>query len=221
MRTGREGYTAATGSDFAHLLEQEWYEHKMLGVWADYGRYLAEPLAALTLWGDLGEVTVRSDGAGVIAHALVASHPGIRVSIAALPSRCAWFRSDLQTLDAAQLSRISFAEAAPFDPTAPSDAVLLVRTLGSLATDDAVLALQRSVDSLRQGGRLLVHEDRLDAEELDEHETEADLLGYALHGTGVRTDAELRALFAAADLDVADAVTFGWGSTLYLLEPRG
>lgn len=99
--------------------------------------------------------------------------------------------------------------------------MLLVRTLGSLATDDAVLALQRSVDSLRQGGRLLVHEDRLDAEELDEHETEADLLGYALHGTGVRTDAELRALFAAADLDVADAVTFGWGSTLYLLEPRG
>lgn len=220
VRTGREGYTAATGADFASLLGQEWYEHRMLGIWADYGRYLAEPLATLPIWESVGDVTVRSDGAGVLAQALVANHPGIRVRIAALPSRCAWFRTDLSSLDEGRLSRISFTDAAPFDPTPASDAVLIVRTLAALANPDAVLALRRAAGSLTPGGRLFVHEERLNPDEADEHEAEADLLNYTLHGTGVRTDAELRMLFDAAGLEVENAETFGWGSTLYRLSPR-
>lgn len=167
-------------------------------------------------------MTVRSAAAGAIAHALVSTHPALRVTIAALPSRLAWYREDLAggSLDPARLDRISFVERALFEPTAPSDAVLLVRELEPLEPSDAALALRRAAASLRAGGRILVEEELLDPDDADEHPAEADVLRYTLHGTGLRTDAELRAIVADAGLEVEAADVFGWGITLYRLAPR-
>lgn len=222
IRSGRESYTAVTGSDYQSLLRQDWYERQQLELLADYGRYLAEPLAALPIWADLATVTVRSAAAGTLAQALVSAHPGIRVTVAALPSQVAWYRDDLAKaeMDDERRGRISFAEHAPLDETVPSSAVALVRELASLTDADAALALRRAVASIEPGGRVLVHEELLDPDEHDEHEAEADVLNYALYGTGQRTDAEIRAVFGDAGLDVEAAEVFGWGSTLYRLTPR-
>lgn len=222
IRTGGDGYAAATGGSYASLLQEEWYERRMLELLADYARYVAEPLAALELWSGIDTVTVRSDAAGVIAQALVGALPNLRVTIAALPSRIALLREQLEAsaADADARSRISFTEHSLFETTTSTGVVLIAKELGALSSADAVLALRRAAASLAPGGHVVVHEELLDAEELDEHVSEADLLEYSLHGTGVRTDAELRALFDEAGLTVEDATVFGWGARIYRLAAR-
>ncbi|MGO1665169.1 SIP domain-containing protein [Candidatus Corynebacterium faecigallinarum] len=222
LRTGSEAYTSVTGQKYASLRTAQWYEDKLLNQLAKFVRFLAEPLAQSAALKGLDHVVVRSDAAGVMAQSLVAHHPHTRVTIAGLPSQIAWFRADLPDSipDFAQRERVSLIERSLFETTPAADAVLLNRELAAHNDADAAHALRRAAESLTHGGRILLIEDTFDAEHPDEHDGEADLLNYALHGTGLRTKDELHAVISTAGLAVENIEAFGWGGTLHCLTPQ-
>ncbi|ALJ18951.1 siderophore-interacting protein [Microbacterium sp. No. 7] len=221
VRTGGESYTSVTGQSYADLSAEPWYEDRALEQISDFGRYLAEPLAQSPTVQGFPTVTVRSEGAGVMASAIVAAVPEARVTIADLPSRVAWFRGDLATsvADEEHLSRIDFVERSLFETAPATDAVLIVKELGRHRHDDAVHVLRRAAAGLTDGGALLVVEDILKTDELDEHEVEADLQMFTLYGTGIRTEEELLALFADAGLRVHSEEPVGWGFRMFRVVP--
>ncbi len=66
---------------------------------------------------------------------------------------------------------------------------------------------------------MLLIEETFDIEDLDEHDGEADLLALTVHGSGLRTAAELDAVTARAGLTRTATHTVGWGTTVYKLVP--
>lgn len=221
VRTGGPAYEAVTGRSYARLRQDPAYEHRMLEDTARFAAYLAEPLAASAAFADAEHVVVHANGAVAVAAALVARHPGLRVTIPALPTAAGWLRDDLpETVpDAAQRDRITILEQSVFESTPAADAVVIVHTLHEHQDAEAALILRRATESLVPGGRLLLVEDTLDDEQ-DEHEAEADLLLLALHGSGCRTPEELDAVIRAAGLATADRESVGWGSILRVLTTR-
>ncbi|HEY9311464.1 siderophore-interacting protein [Williamsia sp.] len=217
IRTGHEGYTTVTGNSYEALLGEDWYATKHHEHAAETTRYYAEPLAHARALTGIEHLLIRSDAPAVIAHALIDTHRDIRVTIAGLPSHIAWVREDMpETIpDNEHRSRVTLTEKSLFETAPGTDAILFDRQLGTHHTDDAVHALRQAASSLTVGGRLLIIEDTLTVDDLDEHESEVDLLNYALHGTGLRTVTELTDLFHAADLSIDAAETIGWGTILY------
>jgi hypothetical protein len=97
--------------------------------------------------------------------------------------------------------------------------VFVIRAFKTLPDADAAHALRRVAENLLPGGRLLLVEDVFDTDELDEHDGEADLLALTVHGSGLRTEAELDAVIARAGLVHAARHTVGWGTTVHELVP--
>ena len=221
VRTGGESYTHVTGQSYAELGKEEWYERKTLEQISDFGRYLAEPIAESPTVRACSSLTVRSEAAGVIASAVVAAASSARVTIADVPSRVSWFRGDLEASATPEegLARIDYVERSIFETAPRSEAVLIVKELGRPGRDDAAYVLRRAAAGLDAGGSLLVVEDILKTDELDEHELEADLQMFALYGTGIRTEAELFELFAAANLEIRSEEAVGWGFRMFRLTP--
>ena len=222
VRTGRESYSSVTGQTYDQLRTEDWYNDRLHTQVSGYARYFAEPLAKSESLAGIQRLVIRSEAAGVLAHAIVDANPDVLVDISGLPSHLAWARADLDASigDPGARSRIELSERSLFEATEPADAVLLVSQLNQLPEDDAALVLRRASESLTSNGRVIVYDESLNGEDLDEHETENDLLSLALHGTGVRTKAEQEAIFAAAGLAVEGVETVGWGAALYRLVPR-
>jgi NADPH-dependent ferric siderophore reductase len=222
LRTGREAYSSVTGQTYDQLRTEDWYNDRLHTQVSGYARYFAEPLAKSESLAGVQRLVIRSEAAGVLAHAIADANADIRIDISGLPSHLAWARADLDASigDPQARSRIELNERSLFEATEPADAVLLISQLNQLPADDAALVLRRASESLRSGGRVLVYDESLNGEVLDEHETENDLLSLTLHGTGVRTKAEQEAIFAAAGLAVEGVETVGWGATLYRLVPQ-
>lgn len=68
---------------------------------------------------------------------------------------------------------------------------------------------------------MLLIEDLFDTDELDEHDGEADLLALTVHGSGLRTAAELDAVIARAGLVRRAEHTVGWDTAVHELVPAG
>ena len=68
---------------------------------------------------------------------------------------------------------------------------------------------------------MLLIEETFDADNLDEHDGEADLIALTAHGSGLRTAAELDSLIAQAGLVRSATHTVGWGTTVHELVPAG
>lgn len=221
VKTGRSSYASVTGQEYSELRQEQWYESKLLDNIADFAKFIAQPLAASDLTAGTRHVVVRSDGAGPIAQALTGAHPDCRVTIVGLPAQIAYLKEDLprSVEDSGQLDRIALHEQGPDGNLPVSDTTVFVRWLDQFTDADAIRLLRSAAQSLERDGRILVLEDPFDTETLDEHAAEYDLLHLTLHGSGHRDDPELRAVFAAAGLNVETAQTVGWGNTLYSLKP--
>lgn len=221
IRTGRSAYASVTGQSFAEVRAEQDYEDRYLERLAGFQSALAEPIAKSGLLTGVEHLVIHSPGAGAQAREFLAVHPDLRITICALPAQADWLRRDLPDTipEEAERARVRVVEQSVFEPSPAADAVLISRAFKTLPDADAAHALRRSVENLAPGGRVLYVEETFDLDELDEHDGEADLLGLTVHGSGLRTPAELDQVFAAAGLVRNAAHTVGWGTTVHELAP--
>jgi NADPH-dependent ferric siderophore reductase len=221
IRTGRPSYASLTGQTFSEVRAEQDYEDRYLERLARFQATLAEPIARSALLDGVRHLVLHSGGAGAQAREFVAAHPELRVTICALPAQADWLRRDLpETIpDEQQRLRVDVVEQSVFEPGPAADAVFVIRAFKTLPDADAAHALRRVAENLLPGGRLLLVEDVFDTDELDEHDGEADLLALTVHGSGLRTEAELDAVIARAGLVHAARHTVGWGTTVHELVP--
>jgi hypothetical protein len=155
----------------------------------------------------------------VQAREIVAAHPDVRVTICVLPAQADWLRRDLpeSVPDPGHRARISVVEQSIFETGPGADAVLVVQALAEHPDADAAHALRRAAASLAPGGRVLLLEDAFEYEALAAHAAETDLLALTRAGTGLRTEAELRAVIDRAALQIVAVHRIGWGTGLHEL----
>lgn len=216
VRTGRAAYPSVTGSSFAQLRAEQWYEDRFLDRVAEVFTVVAQPLAASAALRGAEHVVVHSAGAGALAAELTAAHPELRVTICALPAQADWLRRDLPITiaDDGQRSRVRISEQTILEPIPPADVVLFASPRLPLPDAEAESALRTAAASLAPGGRILFIENTFAADELDEHDAEADLQFLTRDGTGMRTDAELDAVIERADLRIDRQGPIGRAFTL-------
>ena len=219
IRTGRSSYTSVTGQTYAEVRTEQDYEDRYLDRLARFQATLAEPIATSEILTGVRHLVLHSGGAGAQAREFVAAHPDLRITICALPAQADWLRRDLPDSipDERQRARVGVVEQSVFEPSPAADAVFVIRAFKNLADADAAHALRRAAENLLPGGRVLVVEDLFDTDALDEHDGEADLLALAVHGSGLRTAAELDAVIARAGLERSATHTVGWGTTVHEL----
>lgn len=221
IRTGRPSYAAVTGQTFAEVRAEQDYENRYLERLARFQPALAEPIATSDILDGVQHLVIHSGGAGAQAREFVAAHPDLRITICALPAQADWLRRDLPATipDERQRARVSVVEQSVFEPSPAADAVFISRAFKALPDADAAQALRRAAENLLPGGRVLLIEDTFDTDDPDEHDGEADLLGLTVHGSGLRTAAELDAVIARAGLVHSETHTVGWGTTVHDLVP--
>ncbi|MFF5075423.1 SIP domain-containing protein [Actinoplanes sp. NPDC000266] len=221
IRTGRASYASVTGQTFAEVRAEQDYEDRYLERLALFQATLAEPIARSGLLAGVRHMVLHSGGAGAQAREFVAAHPDLRVTICALPAQADWLRRDLPDTipDEQQRARVGVAEQSVFEPSPAAEVVFVIRAFKNLPDADAAHALRRAAENLLPGGRVLLVEDLFDTDDLDEHDGEADLLGLTVHGSGLRTAAELDAVIARAGLTRHATHTVGWGTTVHELVP--
>jgi len=221
IRTGRPSYASVTGQTYAEVRAEQDYEDRYLERLAKFQATLAEPIATSDILKGVRHLVLHSGGAGAQACEFVAAHENLRVTICALPAQSDWLRRDLlDTIpDEQQRARVSVVEQSVFEPSPPADVVFIIRAFKTLADADAAHALRRAAENLLPGGRVLLVEDIFDTDDLDEHDGEADLLALTVHGSGVRTAAELDDVISRAGLERSATHTVGWGTTVRELVP--
>ncbi|MFP5022489.1 SIP domain-containing protein [Pseudonocardia phyllosphaerae] len=221
IRTGRAAYAAVTGRTYGEVRAEQDYEDRNLERRAEFAPALAVPIAESGILNDVEHLVIHSDGAGALAGEFVGTRPDLRITICALPAQADWLRRDLPATipDEAQRARVSVAEQSVFEPGPAADAVLISRAFASLPDADAAHALRRATENLLPHGRVLLIEETFDLDDLDEHDGEEDLLALTVHGSGVRTDAELHAVITAAGLTRKAAHTVGWDTSVHELAP--
>ncbi len=217
IRTGQASYRTVTGQTFTDVRAEQSYEDRYLDRLARFQATLAEPIAKSGLLDGVRHLVLHSGGAGAQAREFVATHDSLRVTICALPAQADWLRRDLPDTipDEAQRARVDVVEQSVFEPSPPADVVFVIRAFKNLPDADAAHALRRAAGNLLPGGRVLLIEDTYRGD--DEHDGEADLLALTVHGSGLRTAAELDAVITRAGLAHAARHSVGWGTTVYEL----
>lgn len=221
IRTGRPSYASVTGHPFTNVRAEQAYEDRYLERLARFQPALAEPIATSEVLTGVRHLVIHSGGAGAQAREFLAAHPELRITICALPAQADWLRRDLPATipDEQQRTRVGVVEQSVFEPSPAADAVFVIRAFKSLPDADAAHALRRAAGNLLPGGRVLLIEDTFDTDDLDEHDGEADLIALTVHGSGLRTTAELDALVTRAGLVRSATHTVGWGTTIHELVP--
>jgi NADPH-dependent ferric siderophore reductase len=219
LRNGRPSYASVTGQTFADVRAEQDYEDRYLERLAKFQPALAESIARSDLLTDVRHLVIHSGGAGAQAREFVAAHEDLRVTICALPAQADWLRRDLPATipDERQRARVGVVEQSVFEPGPVANAVFISRAFKALPDADATHALRRAAENLLPGGRVLLIEEVFDTDDLDEHDGEADLLALTVHGSGLRTEAELNAVIARAGLARRATHTVGWGTTVHEL----
>lgn len=218
VRTGGPAYASVTGQSFAALRAEQWYEDRFLEEAADTASLHAGVIATSPALDGVRHLVLHSPGAGAHARELAAARPDLRLTICALPAQADWLRRDLpgSIPDPEQRARITVVAQSIFEPAPEADAVLVVDALAAHPDADAAYVLRCAAKTLAPGGRLLLLEDTF-ADQLSEHDAEADLLALTRDGTGLRSEDELRTVIDGAGLRIVTVHRIGWGSGFYQL----
>ncbi len=154
-------------------------------------------------------VAIYGEGAGVYADTLARLRPDLDISLVGLPAQNTRNLVDVADDRRDRVGRVDSSEFTAL--TAPVDLVVAVDIVDSHPDDDARMLLGVLGASAR---RVVLVTDVLDPQTTDDHATEADLLKLCLHGSGVRTEAELSALITDAGFAAPRFGALGWGSTV-------
>ena len=206
-----------TGQTFADVRTEQDYEDRYLERLARFQSALAMSIAQSGLLAGVRHLVIHSGGAAAQAREFVAVQEDLRVTICALPAQADWLRRDLPDTipDERQRARVGVIEQSVFEPGPASDAVFVSRALKALPDPDAAHALRRAAENLLPGGRVLLIEEVFDTNDLDDHDGEADLIALTVHGSGLRTAAELDSVITRAGLVRTTEHTVGWGTTVH------
>lgn len=177
--------------------------------------YVADAIAESPALDGVAEVIVGGRSAPSVADALVAAGRVTSVRLIETPARLEYIRAHHGVRPG-----IVHEPGSLLEPRRASDMVLLVEAIDRLADADAVHLLRSAAASLRPGGSVVVFIETLEEATADEHDYEEDLVTFALHGSGLRSEAELGVLVERAGLHIAARTTVGWGYPLLTLVPR-
>lgn len=217
VQTGTGDYARWFGDDFESIVQDDpELLRQRTEQWSDTASWSTAPMTQHPVFAPLGSVRVSGRSAADIALGLTENHPNLTVHLLATPAEL-----DAATTVHPALAghpRIIAEAGSPLTPPAtPVDATLFAGGLNTLPDADAVHTLR---EATRRGHEILVFGKDLNETLAHDHDYEDDLLNFALYRSGVRTDAQNRALFSEAGLQVTDQSTVGWGFTLTRLAPR-
>ncbi len=154
-------------------------------------------------------VALYGEGAGVYADTLVRERPGLTVHLVGLR---ALNHRNLADVHPDRRQRVQCRDTSEFTPlTTPVDLAIAVDIVDTHPDADAHLLLQTLASSAR---RVVLVTDLLDPASTDDHDTEDDLLRLCLHGSGRRTETEIRRLVTDAVGHTPRLGPLGWGSTV-------
>ncbi|MFD6895508.1 SIP domain-containing protein [Rhodococcus sp. NPDC060086] len=224
LRSGSAAVSAITG----HTLDEDLEAHAKLadkhhGHIADEAAFLGSALAAEYPFTGLSRILVSGTGSGVVLGSVLGSQTELTATIVDMPSELDRIRGDI---DPAVSERVSLLPQSILSPvtTGAFDAYLLLEATGRLQDCDLAMLLRNAIDSVAQGGKLVVVERLLDegsdGAPLTEDAAEFDLLMLCMHGTGVRTLHEFTAVAADAGLGVTESRLVGWGIAVLDLQRR-
>ncbi|MGP9537364.1 siderophore-interacting protein [Brachybacterium sp. AOP43-C2-M15] len=182
---------------------------------ADVATYVAGAFARSPALEGLRRAVVAGKGASTIAHALTTAHPELETRILAAPGEVRVHRDLVGDAPRITVVEGALGGAAEALGEADADVVVLVENLGRSSDEEAVRALRGAAEALAPQGSVLALAEVLEPELAHDHDYEEDLVGFALHGGGIRTHEEHLALFEAAGLSVPERSTVGWGFTVY------
>ena len=211
VRTGSGDYASWFGASPTERMDREPGQlGPLMEDDAEMAQYLTGALIGAGVLDGRVRVVVAGRAPGAFAEALVEDHPQRRVTVVARPAQVEVLRRLHR-----EHERIRYEAGSLLSPRPQrADAVLLLDALRAWPDADCVQVLRQAGRCLLPGGRVLLVTTPLNTDDLDDHECEADLSEFALDGGGLRTVAELRALFEAAALRAPESTTVGWGHTL-------
>ncbi|MEV6521422.1 SIP domain-containing protein [Longispora sp. NPDC051575] len=216
VRTGRAGYRTSAGVPLATAIGTT----PALAVSArsaveETALWVAPAVVTGYDWSTVPDLTGVGNGAGAVVNALVGAHPGLRATIAGLPSALDAVR--IHALDPGSADRIELTPRSGLTPPAGAGLYLFVRALDWLTDADAVLVLAETAGLLDAAGRvLLVEECRPEAVD-DVDVLLHDLRLRCAFGSGLRAPGQVEALAGRAGLTVLSSRDLGWDHRLWVL----
>lgn len=205
VRTG----APAAGHGFTDKLEEPGFVEDFHEEIAFGAVYRAPALPNAVDLEGVGTVAIYGEGAGVYADTLARVRPALKISLVGLPALNARNLGDVAESRRGRIERVDSSEFTAL--AAPVDLAVVVDMIDSHPDADARMLLGALGASAH---RVVLVTDLLDPETTDDHDTEADLLKLCLHGSGLRTEAELSALIADSGGGTARFGSLGWGSTV-------
>lgn len=212
VRTG----SAAVGHGFADKQREpgfldDFHEEAAFGA-----VYRAPALPDAVDFDGVEVVAIYGEGAGVYADTLARLRPDLRISLVGLPAMNARNYADVSEARRDGVVRIDASEFTVLGDRV--DLAIVVDVL-DLHPDADAQVLLRAIGASAM--RVVVITDLLDPATTDDHDTESDLLQLCLHGTGRRTESELRALVSESGYGEPRFGSLGWGSTVVEFATRG
>lgn len=154
-------------------------------------------------------IALYGDGAGVYADTLVRVRENVEVVLVGLPGL-----NDRNLADVAvsRRERVRRVDASEFTPLSEQVDLAVAVGVVDVHPDAEARLLLRAIGASSR--RTVLITELFDADTADDHDTEDDLLQLCLHGTGRRTDRELRELVVASGFFEPRIGSIGWGSTV-------
>ncbi|GAA4793034.1 hypothetical protein GCM10023329_51650 [Streptomyces sanyensis] len=217
LRTGTAGYRTPGGE---RLTEAMAADARLAGTARaaveDEARWIAPGVLGAHDWSAVGSVTATGHGCATVVNALVKEHPGLRATIAAMPSALRVLREEV--LDTDVLPRVDLLPSAGGGaPADDSDVRLMCRQLEWLPDEDAVHLLKETADALGPGRTLLLVEQVTAADPDDVDAVLHHLRLKCAFGSGVRDQEQVAELVSRAGLRVAARTDIGWDHRLWAL----
>lgn len=154
-------------------------------------------------------VAIYGEGAGVYADTLVRMREDVEVVLVGLPGSNDRNFADVADERRERVRRIDSSEFTPL--SSEVDLAVVVGLVDSHPDAEAQLLLRAIGASAR---RTVLITDLLNPDTTDDHDTEDDLRQLCLHGTGRRTEGELREVICGSGFCEPRFGSLGWGSTV-------